>query len=103
MIYSREVIGERDWFDWGYPIVLENQKPDGSWQEAAPALSGGPLTDTCFAILFLKRSNIAKDLTDKLQLLSFLMQPRAPILRDSAGPILIEMASISLDHFTVGC
>ena len=39
VIYSREVIGERDWFDWGYPIVLENQKPDGSWQKQRQLLA----------------------------------------------------------------
>ena len=26
-----------------------------------------PLTDTCFALLFLKRTNLAKDLTKKLE------------------------------------
>jgi hypothetical protein len=36
---------------------------------AAPANKGpgsSPLSDTCFALLFLQRINLAKDLTDKL-------------------------------------
>lgn len=63
VIYSKDVIGGKDWFDWGYPIVMKAQQPDGKWNEGHGILSGGPLSDTCFALLFLKRANIARDLT----------------------------------------
>ena len=38
------------------------QNPDGSWRERFPGVP-----DTCFALLFLQRANIVKDLTDKLR------------------------------------
>jgi hypothetical protein len=59
VIYSKDRIGDKDWFDWGYPIAMQAQLPDGSWNEMH-----GPLIDTTFALLFLKRANIARDLTD---------------------------------------
>ena len=65
VIYGKPRIGGKDWYDWGYPLVLKAQRADGSWQDWS-----GPLPDTCFALLFLKRANIAKDLTDKLRELS---------------------------------
>jgi hypothetical protein len=65
VIYGKPRIGGKDWFDWGYPLVLKAQRDDGSWHDWS-----GPLPDTCFALLFLKRANIAKDLTDKLNELS---------------------------------
>jgi hypothetical protein len=72
MIYGKEKIGDKDWYNWGYPIVLQAQKDDGSWND-----KHGRLVDTCFALLFLKKANIAKDLTDKLQSLSML-EPARP-------------------------
>jgi hypothetical protein len=68
VIYSTELIGGKRWYDWGYPIVQKSQQPDGSWSEKH-RLSFGPLIDTPFALLFLKRANIAKDLTAKLQII----------------------------------
>lgn len=62
VIYSMPVIEGKDWYDWGYPLVLEHQKADGSWRDRWP-----PQIDTCFALLFLKRANLAQDLTTQLQ------------------------------------
>jgi hypothetical protein len=62
MIYDRPKIGGKDWYDWGYRVLLEKQQPDGSWSDRH-----GPAVDTCFALLFLKRANLAKDLTNKLR------------------------------------
>ncbi|MBI2806181.1 MAG: hypothetical protein HYX68_14465 [Planctomycetes bacterium] len=64
VIYSKEVIAGKNWYDWGYPIVMKAQQPDGKWNEGHGVLSGGPLSDTPFALLFLKRANIARDLTE---------------------------------------
>ena len=82
VIYTKDLIGDKDWYEWGFPILMKEQLPDGSWEDRH-VLPYGPLIDTSFAILFLKRSNIAKDLTDKLQLLSFLTQPPGPFLPES--------------------
>lgn len=74
VLYGRDRFDEKgkDWYDWGYPIVLKKQsKKDGSWDDRH-----GDVVDTCFALLFLLRANIAQDLTDKLQLLSLLAPGR---------------------------
>jgi hypothetical protein len=63
VIYSREKIGGKDWYDWGYPIVLNVQKENGSWDEPH-RIRFGPQIDTPFALLFLRRANIARDLTE---------------------------------------
>lgn len=57
-----KTIGKKDWYAWGVEILLANQQDDGSWQG-----SYGPCgADTCFALLFLKRANLATDLTKQL-------------------------------------
>lgn len=57
-----KTIGKKDWYSWGAEILLNNQQPDGSWQ-GDYAQCGA---DTCFALLFLKRANLARDLTTQL-------------------------------------
>jgi hypothetical protein len=58
VIYSKEKIDGKDWYDWGYPIVMQAQRMDGSWADRHPIV-----IETCFALLFLKRANVARDLT----------------------------------------
>lgn len=60
--YDLKTIGGKDWYAWGAPILLAHQGADGSWREAH-----GAVPDTCFALLFLKRANVAIDLTARLQ------------------------------------
>ena len=55
-------IGKKDWYTWGADILLANQQEDGSWQ----GFYGDCGADTCFALLFLKRANLAPDLTTQL-------------------------------------
>lgn len=62
VIYDLKRFGGKDWYAWGADIILQNQKANGSWEDRFPGVP-----DTCFALLFLKRANIAKDLTDKLR------------------------------------
>jgi hypothetical protein len=59
VIYNFKTIGGKDWYRWGAELLLANQKDDGSWQ--GEFAEGG--CDTCFALLFLKRTNVAPDLT----------------------------------------
>ena len=61
--YSLETIGNRDWYAWGADILLRRQKPDGSWA----AEFADSRADTCFALLFLRRANLAQDLTATLK------------------------------------
>ena len=47
----------------GIAWLRKEQRADGSWH----AQYG--MADTCFALLFLKRANLTRDLTQKLQFL----------------------------------
>jgi hypothetical protein len=66
VLFNRRQIGGKDWYAWGVELLLEAQKGDGSWM-AGGYPGSAPVTDTCFALLFLKRANLAKDLTKKLE------------------------------------
>ena len=62
VVYDLKEIGGTDWYQWGARQLVDSQTSDGLW-------SGGFETegaDTCFALLFLKRANVARDLTDLL-------------------------------------
>ena len=67
VLYSLPTIAGKDWYGWGAKRILREQNPNGSW-------SGGgypgstTMIDTSFALLFLRRSNLVQDLTDRLQL-----------------------------------
>jgi hypothetical protein len=60
--YGLKTIGQKDWYAWGAEILLVSQLPDGSWQGE---FRDGP--DTCFALLFLRRANLARDLSARLK------------------------------------
>jgi hypothetical protein len=62
MIYGLKTIGEKDWYTWGAEVLVANQKADGGWFGY-----GGRTANTAFALLFLKRSNLAQDLTTSLR------------------------------------
>src|SRR5262249_53995822 len=62
VIYDLKLVDGKDWYAWGSEIILKHQGDDGSWSERFPGVP-----DTCFALLFLKRANVVKDLTDKLR------------------------------------
>jgi hypothetical protein len=68
MLYNLPTIGDRDWYRWGMEMFLANQKPEGHWDCGTAYPGAHPSIDTCFAILFLRQTNLAEDLTDKLRL-----------------------------------
>jgi hypothetical protein len=61
VIYNLKTIGGKDWHRWGIELILANQQGDGSWR--GEFADGG--CDTCFALLFLRKANVARDLTDR--------------------------------------
>jgi hypothetical protein len=61
--YTVDKVGRTDWYDWGAEVLLGNQATDGSWNNGE--FPNGP--DTCFALLFLKRANLAADLSRNLK------------------------------------
>jgi hypothetical protein len=58
-----KTLGKKDWYGWGAEILLENQLPDGTW--SGDYAEGG--VDTCFALLFLRRANLVRDLTTRIK------------------------------------
>ena len=63
VIYDKKEIGGKDWYAWGSEVILNQQRGDGSWDDRH-----GEVPDTCFAILFLTRCNLAKDLTRSIRM-----------------------------------
>jgi len=53
ILYGTERIGAHDWYAEGAKVILEAQKPDGSWESSS---NKKPVWDTCFAVLFLKKA-----------------------------------------------
>jgi hypothetical protein len=63
VILNLETIAKKDWYNWGAEILLANQGPTGAWVLGSYSASGA---DTCFALLFLKKANLARDLSSRL-------------------------------------
>jgi hypothetical protein len=76
MLYDLKTIGGKDWYGWGAQTLLPNQSADGHWLGAGYP-GTGPHTDTCFALLFLKRSNLVPDLTENIRLYMVIRDPEA--------------------------
>jgi hypothetical protein len=60
--YKLNVIGKKDWYQWGAEVLLAAQKPSGAWEGEYAACGA----DTCFALLFLKRADFTRDLAAAL-------------------------------------
>ncbi|GEM_PF-2944479 len=76
VLYQLKTLGNTDWYDAGVGMLLSSQQPDGSW--STQGFSGSTTTlDTCFALLFLKRSNLVQDLTERLPFLMSISEPGA--------------------------
>lgn len=65
VLYNLDRIGGKDWYRWGTQCLLANQQLEGNWQEGGYHGSN-PVLDTCLALLFLKRANLAVDLAIQL-------------------------------------
>jgi hypothetical protein len=65
VLYDLPTIGRKDWYHWGAEMLVANQKFNGNWDNGGYP-SANVVIDTCLALLFLKRANLAADLTTKL-------------------------------------
>jgi hypothetical protein len=67
VLFDRKKIGGKEWYAWGVQMLLANQHADGHWlgQQYEGSVD---VLDTCFALLFLKRSNLVADLTENLRI-----------------------------------
>src|SRR4029453_2334117 len=63
MVYGVGQIAGIDWYAWGADLVVATQKPNGTWMGGR---NFGADIDTSFALMFLCRSNIVKDLSSLL-------------------------------------
>lgn len=68
VLFGLRHIGDRDWYRWGAEMLVANQDPlSGAWEKESPGFHGSsPILNTGIALLFLKRANLASDLTRKL-------------------------------------
>jgi hypothetical protein len=74
MLYDLKTIGGKDWYRWGAQVLVHNQGPDGAWDFSQYHGASPPL-NTCFALLFLRRSNLVQDLTNNLRLSTAISDP----------------------------
>jgi hypothetical protein len=68
VLYNLPTIADKDWYAWGAELLVDHQQRDGSWCNGDYPGSM-PIADTSLALLFLKRANLAKDLSSKLEFL----------------------------------
>jgi hypothetical protein len=78
VIYGLDKIGGADWYDVGADELVPAQHGNGSWGKGA----NGDEVDTAFALLFLARSNLVRDLSSKVQ-----KDASTAELRASARPV----------------
>jgi hypothetical protein len=67
MLYDLKTINGKDWYGWGAQNLVHTQEADGQWA-FSPYPGAEKTLNTCFALLFLKRSNLVQDLTNHLRL-----------------------------------
>jgi hypothetical protein len=66
VLFNLEKVGDIDWYEWGAKHLVASQSPQGTW--ALGGYQGSiALHDTCFVLLFLKRANLAQDLSNKIE------------------------------------
>jgi hypothetical protein len=89
VLYDLKTVGGVEWHAWGTKHLLAMQNSDGSW---GPGL-GGPIPSTCFALLFLKRVNLAEDLTANLRLRGKIEDPQSQQGQQGQQPSQPRLAS----------
>jgi hypothetical protein len=62
VLLGLEKLGTVDWFASGSDALVKTQRPDGGWSEGKERLS-----DTSFAILFLRKANLGSDISRLLE------------------------------------
>jgi hypothetical protein len=67
VIYGVDKVGGVDWYDLGANTLVANQSANGSWGDVGGGTGYNHVVHTSFAVLFLCRSNLARDLSGKVQ------------------------------------
>ena len=63
VVYGADKIGGLDWYEAGADLLVRSQSPDGSWSLG----SYDAEINTAFAVLFLTKSNIVRDLSSRVK------------------------------------
>ncbi|HTU18689.1 MAG TPA: hypothetical protein VMG10_11560 [Gemmataceae bacterium] len=66
VLYNVRTLGTLEWYPAGVQLLLPLQQGNGSWGPGGTTCLKEPCVSTSFALLFLKRSNLARDLTERL-------------------------------------
>jgi hypothetical protein len=66
MLYSLKEIEDKDWYRLACEMLVIRQQKDGGWAMGGYPGANGTV-DTCFALLILKRVNLAPELTTALE------------------------------------
>jgi hypothetical protein len=82
VIYDIEKLGGVDWYDLGSTAIVRSQSPDGTWGIG----SYGAEVNTSFAVLFLCKANLARDLSSKVQ-----KDPTSTEMRAGSGPSATDL------------
>jgi hypothetical protein len=72
VLYNQRQFGGKEWYAWGVEELLNRQRDDGAWENGGYH-GANEIVDTCFALLFLRRANLAADLATRLE---FVIQDR---------------------------
>jgi hypothetical protein len=65
VLYNLKTLGNKDWYAWGSEVLIAHQAADGSWLGGGYPGSNHTI-DTCMALMFLRRSNLTRDLSNNL-------------------------------------
>ena len=66
VLYNLRTLDSLDWYGSGVQLLLPLQRDDGSWSPKGTTCLEESSVATSFALLFLKRSNLARDLSERL-------------------------------------
>jgi hypothetical protein len=77
VLYNLKTVGGNDWYGWASAMLLDNQRPDGSWF-SQNYVGSSPTIDTCLSLLILKRVNLAPDLTERLPMFLAIPESEGP-------------------------
>lgn len=67
VLLGLDQIGETDWFQRGAAALLKDQKEEGGWPTSWPDTDKDGLSDTAFALLFLRKANLGSDISRLLE------------------------------------
>jgi hypothetical protein len=66
VLYNVETLDGKNWYGWGSELLVGSQTGDGFWN-TGNYHGATHIIDTSLALLFLKRANLARDLSQKLE------------------------------------